>query len=214
MTSAEGQATAFFILYFLQSEFSSEKATLLKVSKSTGPGRLMGQVGSPCLTKKTKPKAVENLHHVYISITVCSSPFAALGIPFQLWLHFTFLGSTHSKFLETLCTLQSTGHKYHVMFCLPRCPTKFTFYQFREGCCGQRECMCAPVPHYQQQSLSGWKESLAVWESGFCAFPKCFQDLARVVSPSHNTLEAWGDHQFPFTLNKLFPYQGRRLGKE
>lgn len=116
MTSAEGQATAFFILYFLQSEFSSEKGTLLKVSESTGSGRLMGQVGSPCLTKKSKPKAVENLHHVYISITVCSSPFAALGIPFQLWLHFTFLGSTHSKFLETLCTLQPIGHKYHVFF--------------------------------------------------------------------------------------------------
>lgn len=175
MTSAEGQATAFFILYFLQSEFSSEKGTLLKVSESTGSGRLMGQVGSPCLTKKTKHKAVENLHHIYISITVCSSPFAALGIPFQLWLHFTFLGSTHSKFLETLCTLQPTGHKYHVIFFLPCCPPSLLSISSWKAAV-DRESVCVPLsPTTRSKASLGGKRAWQPGSQGFVHFQNAFK---------------------------------------
>lgn len=82
MTSTEGQARASFTLYFLPSEFSSGKVTLLKVLEGTGPGRLMGQAEKPLPEKKNpnNSKAVENLHHIYTSINVFSSPSAALGI--------------------------------------------------------------------------------------------------------------------------------------
>lgn len=69
-------------------------------------------------------------------------------------------------------------------------------------------------PTSSSKSLSGWEKNLAGWESGLCAFLKSFQDTASVRSPSHNRLEGWRGHQLPSALNKRFPYQTGRLGKE
>lgn len=75
----------------------------------------------------------------------------------------------------------------------------------------ERGYVCPSLPLAAAKPVWVGREP-AVWESGLCAFPQSFHNLASVGSLSHNILEVWGCHQFPSVVNKPFGKERRTEG--